>query len=127
MRIYYVYETAHKVVELVVKGLKKEKSNGEVSIGTYTNGRENGFTITMYLGSKEDYRTLRIWISNQRNSDSLQIVYEDFNAIKGDLFSEEAYKHQNRTFDSDDYKDASEYVLRLAKDEIAYIYKEINK
>lgn len=63
----------------------------------FTNGRENGLVITLFKKGSED--RVNYWVSNHRNSDSIQVVIDEQHLAYDAMYTDAAYKRA-KTFRS---------------------------
>ena len=108
MRIYYKYEKAEILRNMIIEKLRSYCDAGKnlvISISTYQNGRETGFEIQVSDIIKDEYYSKKVTFSENRNTDQI-VVYLNNDGCQG--LDDKAYSTA-KYFRYDNYGEATEY------------------
>lgn len=110
MKIHKKYYRAEKIVKMLKKAVHFIDLH-DADVGCYSNGRENGFCLKLFEGSK----FLVIAFSEYRKSDDIVVYigdsFSDFE-MQGNIPSESVY--ENKKMFGDEER-AVEYIVSLIK------------
>lgn len=110
MKIDSTMTMANDVWKLLQKKLRAPKLKGSVTLGAYSNGRENGYTLKMYAYPPVLTALVVAW-SEYRTSDEV-VVYVDDRGEWDGIPSDRVYK-EKKLFKTVD--EAAKYIFLLVK------------
>ena len=114
LRVIRKDKLARKALPLIIKHLKQNKTiirlTDYVCVKMYQNGRESGYLLQI---SPEDYdrSDVRIWFSENRNSDHLVVYVTDENTFSDGL-TDEAYNYR-KYYDISNKKDVKNMLKHI--------------
>ena len=114
MKISMVWslQVAHNVVDCI--NLPKKMAD-QVSIQSWSNGREQGLCVSTYFGGSDNWR--KFCIAECRNSDNIVVNYGPSNNfdVTSNQPNEEVYKN-SKYFKCGDYKGAAKFIKQEIMD-----------
>lgn len=104
---------AQKVLKHVKKiGLNLPQDEAAAHLEAYSNGREQGLSLTVSDSSGAEFEVRKVAFSENRNSDNIVVyVGSDYDfRMNGNVPSEDVWGYRHY-FDPDDHKGAAEFIV----------------